>query len=627
MLLSLQNVSAGFGGIGGTELFSGVYAEVNDRDRIGIVGENGAGKTTLLRILTGELEPDAGIRAVAKNAAVGYLAQNTALNESNTVYEEAKTAFAAVIAALERVAEVEHQMAASAHAGLLEQHDRLLAFLAAKDAYQMDVNIQKVLAGLHFPKDTWEKPVAVLSGGERTRLAMAKLLLAAPDVLVLDEPTNHLDIDTMAWLEDFLTSYKGAVVAVSHDRAFLDKVPTQIWELAEKGIQLFRGNFSTYLSLKEAQVAFREKQYEAAMEKAKQLQEYIDRNLVRASTTKMAQSRRKTLEKMEIGPRPETEHLPLFFRFTYSTEPYDQVLAAKDLGIQIGGRWLLRHLELDLRRGQRLVIAGPNGSGKTTLLSVLSGKRLATEGRVFPGMGVRQGVFEQLHRGGGSPVLDGFWAKYPKLSQLEARSHLALYGFRGEDVFKPAAQLSGGEQARLRLAEMGMEDANLLFFDEPTNHLDIFARQVLTEALQSFTGSLVVVTHDRYLMEQLGAQILHIAPEGHRLFENFRGYMASLTGEPEKYAPPKTEVKTAAPGSAKELRQQRAQNRQRVKELESSIESLQADIQELENLCYEEKIYSDHQRFAEITEQLSDKRFELEQVFAQWEALVEESDE
>ena len=418
-----------------------------------------------------------------------------------------KLAFAPALDAMQKMDDLQRRLAADPHnTALTEEIAHCTAIVDAMDAYNMDTQIKKVLNGMGFPADTWVKLAGVLSGGEQTRLRLARLLLERPDLLILDEPTNHLDLETMEWLENYLKTYRGAVLVVSHDRYFLDAVCTRIWELRGKTIKTYRGNYSAYLPQREAADERQQKLHDAAVEKAAKLQEYVDRNLVRASTTKMAQSRRKQLEKLEIVEAPTAEAYELNFRFEYDIEPYDELVIMKKLTVRIGERTLIDALDHTVHRGDKLVIAGPNGTGKSTLLQVLDGKRRPSGGMVRLGSGAKPGVFTQQQAKRAGRVIDAIWNQYPRFTELEVRSHLARFGYRGEEVFKDCAALSGGELARLRFAELALERPNLMFLDEPTNHLDIYMRESLTQALAAYTGTLLLVTHDRYLMQTLGWQ-------------------------------------------------------------------------------------------------------------------------
>ena len=557
MLLTIQNIQKYFG----AELcLRNISCVLDAQDRAGIIGENGAGKTTLIKIITGELYPDDGIVTLAHGATVGYLEQNSVLDPACTVYREMENAFRSVLDAMDEMKRLERQMAeCPGDHMLLERHAQLSAVVDAADGYNMDTQIKKILNGMAFPAPDYQKSVAVLSGGEHTRLCLAKLLLQKPDLLILDEPTNHLDFETMEWLESYLKTYPGAILVVSHDRYFLDAVCNRIFEIEDNTLTAYKGNYSAYLPQKEAAVALQQKQHDADMEKAAKLEDYIARNLVRASTTKMAQSRRKQLEKMEITEAPRTSHTDLKFRFTFDVTPYNEILTAKNISVTLGGKRLVEGLDLLVKRGERLVIAGPNGAGKSTLLRVLDGKLRPQAGTVRLGAGAKPSVFEQQQLRRGGTVISTIWDKYPKFTELEVRSHLAKLNFRGEDVFKPCSALSGGELARLRFAEILLEKPNLLFLDEPTNHLDIYTRESLGAALASYEGTLVLVTHDRYLMNSLACPILFIENGKTSLYEDYDAMMHRGAVPPEKNIAPE---KTASAGKAaygKEQRRRRAE--------------------------------------------------------------------
>ena len=624
MLLTIQNIQKYFG----AELcLRNISCVLDAQDRAGIIGENGAGKTTLIKIITGELYPDDGIVTLAHGATVGYLEQNSVLDPACTVYGEMENAFRSVLDAMDEMKRLERQMAeCPGDHMLLERHAQLSAVLDAADGYNMDTQIKKILNGMAFPAPDYQKSVAVLSGGEHTRLCLAKLLLQKPDLLILDEPTNHLDFETMEWLESYLKTYPGAILVVSHDRYFLDAVCNRIFEIEDNTLTAYKGNYSAYLPQKEAAVALQQKQHDADMEKAAKLEDYIARNLVRASTTKMAQSRRKQLEKMEITEAPRTSHTDLKFRFTFDVTPYNEILTAKNISVTLGGKRLVEGLDLLVKRGERLVIAGPNGAGKSTLLRVLDGKLRPQAGTVRLGAGAKPSVFEQQQLRRGGTVISTIWDKYPKFTELEVRSHLAKLNFRGEDVFKPCSALSGGELARLRFAEILLEKPNLLFLDEPTNHLDIYTRESLGAALASYEGTLVLVTHDRYLMNSLACPILFIENGKTSLYEDYDAMMHRGAVPPEKNIAPE---KTASAGKAaygKEQRRRRAELRTRIKALEDEMETLALRIMALEGEVNDPDILRDHTRLRDVCDELDDTRFHQDEVLAEWERLVEEQE-
>ena len=625
MLIGLQELGKSFGE---RVILHGITASVEKEDRIGIIGENGAGKTTLIRMLCGEYTPDEGEMNIGDNVTIGYLEQNAHLDPALDVYGEMRTVYAPAIQAMEKMHILDQKLAADpANEAFLAEHGRMSAIVDAMDAYNMDVEIRKVLNGMDFGPATYEKSVGVLSGGELTRLRLAKLLLQKPDVLILDEPTNHLDFATMEWLESYLKEYRGAVLVVSHDRYFLDSICNRIWEVEQGTLIAYKGNFSAYLPQKEMAVALQQKQHDADVAKAAKLEDYIARNLVRASTTKMAQSRRKQLEKLEITEAPKTGHTEMNFRFEFDVAPYNEVLITKQLHIEIGGRDLLHSLDQIVYRGDKLVIAGPNGAGKSTLLQVLDGRRRPSSGLVRTGAGTKASIFEQQQIRRGGRVIDAIWSKYPRFTELEVRSHLARFAFRGEDVFKPCDALSGGELARLRFAEIVLERPNLLFLDEPTNHLDIFTRESLTQALAEYEGTLLLVTHDRYLMNTLGCPILYLQDGEAKLYESYEKLMGRGT------APVQSVKQESAAGAqnqgggyGKEERRRRAEARNRLKTIEKDIDEVGARIVELENEMNDPEVYRDHNLMREKCDVLEDARFHQQELFDEWEKLLEEQD-
>ena len=617
MLIELQDLGKSFGE---HEVLCGVSARVERGDRIGIIGANGTGKTTLLRILCGESQPDAGTAAFASNLTVGYLEQAGRLEPDKDVYETMRLAFSPALAALAEQETLQKRLATATETerpGIEAAIAHDMAVIDAMDAYNMDTQIKKVLSGMGFPADTWQKKAGVLSGGEQTRLRLARLLLERPDILILDEPTNHLDLETMEWLENYLKTYRGAVLVVSHDRYFLDAVCTRIWELAGKTILTYKGNYSAYLPQREAADERQQKLHDAAVEKAAKLQDYIDRNLVRASTTKMAQSRRKQLEKLEIVDAPERQGRELSFRFEYDIEPYDELVILKGLSIRIGARTLLEPLDYTVHRGDKLVIAGPNGAGKSTLLQVLDGKRRPSGGMVRLGTGAKPGIFTQQQARRTGRVIDAIWNQYPRFTELDVRSHLARFGYRGEEVFKDCATLSGGELARLRFAELALERPNLLFLDEPTNHLDIYMRESLTQALAAYTGTLLLVTHDRYLMQTLGCPILYLEDGKATFYRDFEALRQKDTAPAAK--PAAAPAAERRGGYGKEQRRRKAELRSAIKALETEIEDLGATIMALEQDINDPDVLRDHLLLRDKCDALDDARFRQQECFDEWE--------
>ncbi len=626
MLITLENVGKSWGI---DVILQKINAVVNEGDRIGIIGENGAGKTTLLNLLMGVLENDEGEIIFDDNATVGYLRQMDGLNLENTIYQEMQTVFQPVYDAINECAEIEKQLTVTPDdAALIERHHSLQNLIYSKDGYNTDFLIKKMLGGMGFKEEEYTKVVKVLSGGERTRLNLAKLLLENPDILILDEPTNHLDFDTLVWLEDYLISYKGAIIAVSHDRFFLDKVVKKIWEVEDTLLTEYKGNYSAFDVQKQEKLKVQQRQYEADMEKAAKLQDYVDRNLVRASTTKMAQSRRKQLEKMEMTEKPKPLRVPLKFNFEFDVKPYDEILTIENLTVATGNRTLIQNLNVVVRRGQRLIIAGANGSGKTTLINTITGKIRPKEGRIKLGQGAIPATFDQHITVGSSTVIDTIWALRPKWTQLEVRSYLARFGYRGEDVFKECHTLSGGERARLRFCEMSLDRANIMFLDEPTNHLDIYMRRAVTEALSRYEGTILVVTHDRFLMQQLDCPIMNIEGGTGVFYENFDEFMTKHKSEGfnAKQPQPKAEKQDKPnnySANQKEARRQAAADRLRMRECERDIERLQEEIDGYNADMQNPQITTDPAKMADLWQKLESANTQLDALYEEWAILGE----
>ncbi len=628
MLITLENVGKSYGI---DIILQGINAVVNEGDRIGIIGENGRGKTTLLNMLMGILENDDGNIIFDDNATVGYLKQMDGLNLDNTIYQEMQTVFADVYQAILKSRDIEKKLADIAEDDpLMDEYHARQNLIYAKDGYNTDFMIKKMLSGMGFTEDEYTKIVRVMSGGERTRLNLAKLLLENPDILILDEPTNHLDFDTLAWLEDYLISYKGAIIAVSHDRFFLDKIAKKIWEVEDTYLTEYRGNYTAFDLQKQEKLKQQQKQYEADMEKAAKLQDYIDRNLVRASTTKMAQSRRKQLEKMEITEKPKPARVPLNFKFEFDVRPYDEILTIENLTVMAGIKPLIQDLNLVVHRGDRLVIAGANGTGKTTLINTITGKIMPKVGKIKLGQGAMPAVFDQHITVGTSTVIDSIWALRPKWTQLEVRSYLAKFGYRGEDVFKDCQSLSGGERARLRFCEMSLDRANILFLDEPTNHIDIYMRRAVTEALAKYDGTIIVVTHDRFLMQQLNCPIMNIEGGKGVFYASFDDFMAKHKSEGfnTKQSQPKQE-KGAESNRAlnqKQARRQAARDRLRLRECERDIDTLQAEIDNYNNDMLNPEITTDPVKMQELWEKLDKANQKLDSLYEEWTELSDKLD-
>ena len=626
MLITLENVGKSYGI---DVIVQGISAVVNESDRIGIIGENGAGKTTLLNMLMGILENDEGNIIIADNVTIGYLKQSDGLNPNNTLYKEMETVYKQVFDAIKEIELIEKMLVINPDDNeLIEKHHNLQNIVYSKDGYNTDFHIKKMLNGMGFKEEEYGKMVGVLSGGERTRLNLAKLLLENPDVLILDEPTNHLDFDTLTWLEDYLSSYKGAVITVSHDRFFLDKLVKRIWEVEDTHLYEYKGNYSAFSVLKEEKLKLQQKQYEADMEKVAKLEDYVAKNLVRASTSNMAKSRRKQLDKMEVAEKPKSLRVPLKFKFEFDVKPYEEVLMVENLEVHAGGKKLVENLNLNVRRGERLIIAGANGTGKTTLLNTITGKIRPVNGKIKIGTGVKPAIFDQYIVNKSGSIIDNIWALRPKWTQLEVRNYLARFGFRGEDVFKESSALSGGEKARMRFCEISLDRANLLFLDEPTNHLDIYMREAITNALKDYEGAIVVITHDRFLMKSLDCPIVSLENKTGVFYKDFDDFMAKRSASQvlvKKSSSSKSDKaeKNNTVVNQKELRRQAAQDRARVKECEREIERLQQELDQYQLDMQNTEIVSDHQKMTELWQNMDRDKQKMDELMDEWAILAE----
>ncbi|MBQ8994695.1 MAG: ABC-F family ATP-binding cassette domain-containing protein [Oscillospiraceae bacterium] len=587
-----------------------VSFQIEETDRVGLVGYNGCGKTTLFGVLTGTLYADAGSISIKEGAILGYLKQNNGLVASHSVKEEMEKANNAD-ELLNRMKVLEQAMGDKPE--LLDEYRRVSERYEAIDGYHLNYQIRKLLLGMGFPEDTWEKHVAVLSGGEKTRLSLAKLLLQSPDILLLDEPTNHLDLNTLDWLEGYLKSYRGAVLVVSHDQHFLDAVCSKTIQLQNGKTKTYNCGFSEYLVRKEQEEAIEQKHYEQTMEKAEKFQEFAERNMARASTRNMAKSRLKMLERLDLTAPEDSKHTDLKFEIIPDSDPYKDVLSLENLGIGVSGRLLCSGLNLLLERGDRLAVVGNNGCGKTTLLKTILGEQRPMQGRAVIGGGVKIGVQEQnvFHVENSSPLMY-IWDRYPQLDQLQIRKLLALVGFRNEEVFTEAKGLSGGELARLNMARLSLEHPNFLILDEPTNHLDIFTKQILFEALDKYAGTLLIVSHDRWLIEQLGCKVLAIEEGKGTLYEDYSSFRnTALAKRNAAETQPDIQKKKTDNINAKDLRRQKAEYRQRKSFLEKTISELEQKEKDLQNSIADPENVSNAELLTELCTELDEVRKDL----------------
>jgi ATP-binding cassette subfamily F protein 3 len=629
---------------GAAPVLEGVSIQVNERDRIGLVGVNGAGKSTFLRILAGELAPDSGTVYKPRELRIGYLAQDGGLQSGRTIGEEMQSAFGELVRMERELHELERRIAdpkeqedADRYAALLAQYaDRNDRFREA-GGFEMNNRIRSVLHGMGFGGFAPDTPVSALSGGQRTRLALARLLAAQPDLLLLDEPTNHLDIDTLTWLEQYLRAYAGAIVVVSHDRYFLDAIAGAIVEIERHASARYTGNYTRYMEQKQAAFEQRLKAYEQQRKELSRMEDFVQRNIARASTTRRARSRRNALERIERLEKPGRAR-QASFSFDIERRTGKDVLNAADLSAAPSPDLppLFRNVSMEVRRGERVAILGPNGVGKTTLLRALIGQIPLRSGTVQWGAGVSIGYYdqEQQELNPSNTVLEEVWSAFPRLPEAEIRTVLGNFLFSGEDVRKSVGSLSGGEKARVALSKLMLRKANVLVLDEPTNHLDLLSREVLEAALEEYEGTLLFVSHDRYFLNRLADRIVELHADGCRHFLGNYDEMIEKKRELEALSEPSPAPSSAssAPvqGSAgsnyeaekRAKRDERARQRKQ-EQAEAEIARLEAEIAALEEEMASPEVYTDHVKLKEKKDAADELRTQLDQVYAEWESLVD----
>lgn len=630
---------------GADVLFRNIHLEIATKARIGLVGRNGAGKSTLLKIIAGIEAPDEGTIAKNKTATLGYLAQDTGLSSDATVWDEMLAAFDKVRQMEQRMRTLEIKISksnetSSDYESILKEYDKLQHDFADINGYGYENEIRSVLHGFQFDESFYQQKINNLSGGQKTRLALARMLLQKPDILILDEPTNHLDIETLSWLENYLQNYSGALLIVSHDRYFLDKVTNEIYELSRHKMTHYKGNYSRYLDLKAAQLASEWKAYEKQQQEINKLEDFVARNLVRASTTKRAQSRRKQLEKMDRLDRPQGAEKSAHFLFHIDKVSGNVVLQLSDAAIGYSADGILAQpVDLDIRRQDAIALVGPNGIGKSTLLKSLIGQLPFIRGEVQLGANVSIGYYDQgqADLNSNKTILQELWDEHPTTPELEIRNILGSFLFSGEDVDKPINLLSGGEKARVALAKLAMDEENFLILDEPTNHLDIDNKEVLENALIDYEGTLLFVSHDRYFINRIATKVIELSPTGSRLFLGDYDYYLEKKKEEEEIAAllAAEENDTPAVISAGKENFQKGKEQQKlvrslqrkVNDVEQTMSQTDATIDQLEAEMVKPEILADHVQLQELNEKLEAARSKQNELLEQWEELSLELEE
>lgn len=635
LLLQTNNVARRFGA---ETLFHKINFQIQDRGRVALVGRNGAGKTTLLKIIAGINPPDDGDVSMRKDCQIGYLAQDQGLSSDQTIWDEMNAVFAKLHQQERQIQQLEQQISsldpqAANYQDVLNTYDQVQNAFSQNGGYTYEAKIKSVLHGFHFEADRYKTVINTLSGGQKTQIALAKLLLQEPDLLILDEPTNHLDMQVLAWLEDYLKSYNGALLLVSHDRYFLDRIVNEVFDLENQTLTHYSGNYSAFTTHKQERLKAEWKQYEKQQTEINKLEDFVNRNIVRASTTKRAQARRKQLEKMDRLDRPEVDDSSIHFTFSADHPSGNIVLDVADATIGYPDKVLAHPVNFEIRKHQRVAIIGPNGVGKSTLLKSILNKISLLGGRVKTGANVQIGYYDQeqqvLHPQ--KTVLEEVWDDYPTVDEKDIRSLLGSFLFVGDDVFKPVSALSGGEKARLQLTKLSFEHANFLILDEPTNHLDIDSREVLEQAINEFDGTVLFVSHDRYFINQVATDILALDQTGAQHFVgNYDDYLIELAKQAGAADDTVTTTVSVEKQHAQKSFQQSKEQQKQLRKLARVVEEYETQMNELETRqtaieteMAQPELASDGVKLADLQKELDHLTAQLGQVEEDWTTAAE----
>jgi ATP-binding cassette, subfamily F, member 3 len=637
IILQLNGITKYYGA---EPILSNIKLEVQSKDRIALVGRNGAGKSTLLKIIAEQLSYDSGEIIKPKGVSIDYMGQDTVLESTLSIWEEMMTVFAPLKKMEKELRTLETKMGdpdifndSVQYEKLTKEYDQLQVTFKDLGGYQYEADTRSILHGFRFSNFDYSTPISSLSGGQKTRLALAKLLLTKPDLLILDEPTNHLDIETLAWLEQFLQGYEGAILIVSHDRYFLDKVVNQVYEVTQKTTVKYTGNYSKYLVQKAARYEKELRQYEKQQDEVAKLNDFIQRNIARASTTKRAQSRRKQLDRMELINRPNEGEKSASFSFEIERQSGNEVLNLENVSIGYDEhKYIVQQANLRIKKGESLALVGPNGVGKSTLLKGIVDKLSFKTGTISFGSNVMVGYYdqEQANLTSNKTVLNELWDDYPSKPEKEIRTALGNFLFSGDDVLKIVSTLSGGEKARLALAKLMLQKANFLILDEPTNHLDLDSKQVLENALIDYPGTLLFVSHDRYFINRIANKIAELSPEGVEEFLGDYDYYVEKKAEIEEIkelenikANEERTVKVDKQSYKQDKEQKKLmrQRTRRIEEIETEVNKLEAAQAENEELLCDPEIYQNHEEVSRLNGENEKISSQLSTLMEEWEEL------
>ncbi|MEY8754407.1 ATP-binding cassette domain-containing protein [Peribacillus frigoritolerans] len=638
ILLQINQLSKYYGA---ELILSNMKLEVQNKDRIALVGRNGAGKSTLLKIIAGQLSHDGGEIIKPKGVTIGYMAQDTGLESELTIWDEMLTVFTDLIEQEKELRRLEADMARpdifeneTVYQKVLNEYDTLMVAFKEKGGYQYEADIRSVLHGLQFADFDYSTPISTLSGGQKTRLALGKLLLRKPDILILDEPTNHLDIETLSWLEQYLQGYQGAVLIVSHDRYFLDKVVNLVYEISRNNMKKYHGNYSSYLEGKAEDYERDMKLFEKQQGEIEKLRDFVQRNITRASTTKRAQSRRKQLEKMDVLDKPQGDEKSANFSFQIERQSGNEVLHLQDLAIGYEGETVSKNINSRMTKGESIALVGPNGVGKSTLLKTIISKLPALSGDFRFGTNVEVSYYdqEQANLVSNKRVLNELWDDYPLKPEKDIRTVLGNFLFSGDDVLKTVSTLSGGEKARLALAKMMMQKGNFLILDEPTNHLDLDSKLVLENALIDYPGTILFVSHDRYFINRIATKVIELSKDGNEDFLGDYDYYLEKKQEQAEIRALELQDQAKTLDAAvektnykidKEAKKAERQRKRRIEEIEAAMELLETEINEYNDLLCDPNVFQDHEKVMEVQTKLDHAQESLDQLLEEWAELEE----